>query len=417
MPRQSPDRRMFMAASAATLASVPAVHAAGSDTLKIGLVGCGGRGKGAAGDALTADKNTKLVALCDIFPDYLESAAGQLAKQFPGRADVPAEKRFSGFDGFKQVIDSDVDVVLLATPPGFRPEQLRYAVEKGKHVFAEKPLAVDAPGVRSVIESAKMAKDKGLMCASGFCYRYEPAKIETIQRIHDGAIGDVTALHVTYNTGEIWHRGDNEKWSEMEKQIRNWYYYTWLSGDHIVEQHCHNIDKACWVLKDEYPISATGLGGRQQRTDPKFGNIWDHFSIVYEYASGRKVFSSCRQMSGCVGDVNDHVFGSKGQAQLMKHSIDGAAGKWQYDGPTPSMYVEEHRAFFAGLRGGKPVNDMEKAAQSTLMAILGRQAAYTGKKITWKQMFDSKESLVPASMAWGPNPVPPAAVPGKTKFA
>ncbi|MGL4422949.1 MAG: Gfo/Idh/MocA family protein, partial [Gemmataceae bacterium] len=242
------DRRAFLATAAITPMAIPAVHAAGSDILKVGLIGCGGRGKGAAGDALKADKYTKLVALCDIFPDFLANAADQLRKSWGDRAAVPSDRQYSGFNGFKELIDSDVDVVLLCTPPGFRPEHLRYAVNKGKHVFAEKPLATDPTGVRSVIDSAAIAKQKNLLCASGFCFRHEQAKIETVYRIHQGMIGDVTTMHISYNTGPLWHRGRKEEWSEMEYQIRNWYYYSWLSGDHIVEQHCHNIDKACWVL-------------------------------------------------------------------------------------------------------------------------------------------------------------------------
>jgi myo-inositol 2-dehydrogenase / D-chiro-inositol 1-dehydrogenase len=378
----------------------------------------GGRGKGAAGNALKADKNVKLTALCDIFPDFLETAHSDLSRRHPGKVDVPPERRFTGFDGYKKLIDS-VDVVLMAAPPGFRPEHLRYAVEAGKHVFAEKPLAVDAPGVRSVLESAEVARKKNLLCASGFCFRYEFAKRETVKRIHGGQIGDVAAMHVSYNTGPIWHRGTKPEWSEMEYQIRNWYYYSWLSGDHLVEQHCHNIDKACWVLDGKLPVAATGVGGRQQRVDAKFGNIWDHFAVVYEYANGLKVFSNCRQLIGCPSNVSDQVFGTKGIAQLMDHRITGANGTWEYaENPAdPDMYNQEHVEFFASIRAGTPINDMASAANSTLMAILGRQAAYTGQRITWKQMAASAEKLTPTEYAWGPNPVPPVPVPGVTKFA
>jgi predicted dehydrogenase len=267
-----------------------------------------------------------------------------------------------------------------------------------------------------VIESAKLAKKKNLLCASGFCYRYEPAKQQTVKRIHDGQIGDVLAVHVSYNTGELWHRGRKPEWSEMEYQIRNWYYFTWLSGDFNVEQHCHSLDKASWVLGDQYPVAATGLVGRQVRTDPKFGNIYDHFAVVYEYANGVKVFSNCRQFPRCAGDVNDHAIGTKGSAQLMAHTVTAGGTTWEYDGPMPSMYVEEHKVFIASVRSGRPINDMAAAAKSTLMGILGRQAAYTGRRITWKQMLESKEDLFPKSLAWGPNPVPPVAMPGQTKF-
>ncbi|CAN5157377.1 Gfo/Idh/MocA family oxidoreductase [soil metagenome] len=422
------SRRTFLKTSVATVATSTLAAAApvakvigGDDTLKIGLVGCGGRGRGAAADAMQADPKTKIVAVCDVFPDVVQPAAAELSKRWKDRADI-GTRIYDGFDGYKKLIDEGgCDVVLLVTPPGFRPAQLDYAVKAGKHVFAEKPLAVDAAGVRSVIESAKLAKEKNLMCASGFCFRHDSRKMETVKRIKEGAIGDVVTMHVSYNTGLLWHRGDKPTWTPMEKQVRNWYYYTWLSGDHLVEQHCHNIDKAAWVM-GEYPIAATALGGRQMRTDPKWGNIWDHFAIVYEFSGGRKVFSQCRQMSNCHGDVSDHVFGTKGQAYLngtpeTEHTMTFADGKsWKYEGPYRDMYVQEHMDFYQALRAGKPFNDMEDAGKSTLMAIMGRQAAYTGKRITWKQMLDSKESLVPTELAWGEHPVPPVAVPGVTKF-
>ncbi len=404
------------AAATAALAVNSAVHAGGSDTIKIGLIGCGGRGRGAAGDAIKADPNTKITAVCDIFPEITKVVAEAMTKQFKDRADI-GERQFSGFDGYKQLIDSGVDLVLLATPPGFRPLHLDYAVKAGKHVFAEKPLAVDAPGVRSVLASAKLAKEKNLLCASGFCYRHDSRKIETVKRIHDGQIGDVSTMQVSYNTGPIWHRGDKDSWSPMEKQVRNWYYYSWLSGDHLVEQACHNIDKACWVMGD-YPIAATGLGGRQWRTDPKYGNIWDHFSLTFEYADGRRVFAQCRQMSNCHGDTSDHVWGSKGRAELMSHSIVADGKTWEYGaGPYRDMYVQEHADYIQSLRAGKPINDMDAAAKSTLMAILGRQAAYTGKRILWNRMLASKEQLTPDTYAWGGHDVPPVPVPGVTKFA
>jgi myo-inositol 2-dehydrogenase / D-chiro-inositol 1-dehydrogenase len=415
-----PSRRDFLqstAAGAAALSFAPAVHAAGKEELRIGLVGCGGRGRGAAADALQADPSVKLVALCDIFPEIAKLAGEELSKKWNDRADL-GQRLYSGFDGYKQLIDSGTcDMVLLASPPGFRPLHLDYAVKAGKHVFAEKPLAVDAPGVRSVIASAKLASEKNLLCASGFCYRHDARKIETVRRIKEGAIGSVVSMQVSYNTSFLWHRGDKPEWTPMEKQIRNWLYYTWLSGDHLVEQACHNIDKACWVM-GEYPVACTGLGGRQVRTDPKWGNIWDHFSLVYEYASGRRVFAQCRQIGNCQGDVSDHIWGTDGKAELMSHRIQKAShNEWEYTGDYRDMYVQEHVDFIQSIKAGKPINDMESAAQSTLMAILGRQAAYTGKRILWKQMLNSQESLSPANYAFGNNPVPPVAMPGQTKFA
>ena len=281
-PGTTPSRRTFLQSAAATAAASavlsPAAFAAGNETLRIGLVGCGGRGSGAAKEALHADPKVKLVAMCDVFMDRLEDSlavlTGKRNADIADKIDVPPERRFDGFDGYQKLLNSGVDVVLLCTPPGFRPQHLKAAIEAGKHVFCEKPVAVDAPGVRSVIETAKLAREKGLSLCSGFCYRYDYAKRETVKRIHGGMIGDVSAMHVTFLTGPLWFRKDRDRCdSDMEYQMRNWYYYTWLSGDFIVEQHCHNMDKAAWVFNGQFPVAATGVGGRTQRTDPKFGQI------------------------------------------------------------------------------------------------------------------------------------------------
>jgi predicted dehydrogenase len=417
------SRRRFLQSSIATAGTLTAAsqlqaHAAGSDTLRIGLVGCGGRGTGAAQNALAADANVKLVAMADAFPDRVEKSLAQiqrdLGNKFSEKVDVPHERRFAGFDAYKNVIDS-VDVVLLATPPGFRPMHLKAAVEAGKHIFCEKPMAVDGPGVRSVIQSAERAREKNINLVSGFCYRYEPSKRETVRRIHDGAIGDVVTIQANYLTGPIWHVERTPAMSDMEWQMRNWYYFTWLSGDHIVEQHVHNLDKAAWVLKDAYPVAATGLGGRQVRTDPKYGHIFDHHSVIFEYASGVRVYSHCRQMKGCAQDISDHVFGTQGKAELMKHTIDGPH-KWTYRGESVDMYQSEHNELFAAIRAGKTINDGSFMSKSTLMAILGRMATYTGKRVTWDQALNSQESLVPEKLDMAMSlPMPPVAMPGITK--
>src|SRR5262245_1006265 len=410
------------ATAAATATLLPGAFAAGNDTLKSALVGCGGRGTAAAREALQADKNVKLVAMCDVFMDRLEKSLGTLndAASIAGKIDVPKERQFDGFDGYKRVLESDVDVVLLATPPGFRPLHLAAAIKAGKHVFCEKPVAVDASGVKSVLETAKLAKEKNLSLCSGFCYRYDLAKRETVNRIHGGMIGDISAMHITFLTGTLWHRGNDPKWTPMEYQMRNWYYYTWLSGDFIVEQHCHNFDKANWVFRGEMPVSAMGVGGRQVRAQPKFGHIYDHFAVTLEYKSGAKLFSCCRQMDGCPGDVNDHIMGTKGSAQLMKHSIVTTDGKqWEFGSETQvkSMYQVEHDELFAGIRSGKFINDGESAAYSTLMAIMAREAAYTGRRITWKEMLASNQNLAPKEYAWGPIETPPVPMPGTYKMS
>jgi predicted dehydrogenase len=418
MPTPSASRRSFLKTSASTVAAGTllsrGVHAAGSDLLKIGLIGCGGRGSGAAVEACKADANVKLYAMADLFSDRLEEHLVAIKNKVAAKVDVPPERRFVGFDAYKKVIEC-CDVVLLCTTPHFRPMHLKAAVDAGKHIFCEKPLAVDATGVRSVIASAELAAKKGLNLVSGFCYRYDYGKRETIKRIHGGDIGDVVAMHVNYNTGPIWHRGQNSQWSEMEYQQRNWYYFTWLSGDFIVEQHIHNMDKAAWVMNGQMPVSCVGLGGRQQRTDARFGNIYDHFSIIFKYENGARLFSNCRQMVGCQNEVSDYIFGTKGIAELMGHTISGATS-WAYKGDIPSMYQVEHDELFKAIRSGKPINDGVAAAQSTLMGIMGRMAAYTGKEVTWKQAIASREDLRPANYDWGPGRNDPIAVPGRTKL-
>jgi myo-inositol 2-dehydrogenase / D-chiro-inositol 1-dehydrogenase len=417
-------RRQFVGASALSLAAgsllVPAVHAAGTDVLKIGLIGCGGRGTGAASQALRADPHVKLTALADVFEDRLDLSLRSLAKldDVSAKVDVPAERRFTGFDGYKQLIDSDVDVVLLVTPPGFRPIHYKYAVEKGKHIFMEKPHAVDATGIRSVLESVKKAKEKNLCVVSGFTYRYHAPKREMMKRIHDGMIGDVQVMHSTYLTGELWYRGHEDK-TPMEYQLRNWYYYTWLSGDFLVEQHIHNIDKINWVMQGQTPVAAQGMGGRQTRTDKKYGNIFDHFTVVYEYANGAKAFSQCRQVDKAFGSTHDYLYGTKGTAELMTHRITPHDGKsWKFSGNEnlSRAYQTEHDELFAAIRAGKVINDGETSALSSLMGIMGREAAYSGQRLTWEQMLKSKQDLMPEKLVFGDAPESRIAIPGKYKF-
>jgi predicted dehydrogenase len=390
-------------------------HAAGSDTLKIGLIGCGGRGGGAVGNAFAADSNIKLTALADAFADQLQAKLAQLKKEAPERVAVEPDHCFVGFDAYQKLLATDVDVVILATSPHFRPAHLKAAIASGKHVFCEKPVAVDAPGVRSVLETTEEARKKNLSIVSGLCYRYDPPKRELIQRVHDGAIGDIQAMQVSYNTGTLWHHGRNAAWSEMEYQMRNWLYFTWLSGDFNVEQHVHSLDKASWAMHDEPPLRATGLGGRQVRVEEPWGNIYDHFAVVYEYANGVKLFSQCRQMAGCSIDVSDHLIGSKGSAEMMRAEITGPQS-WHYHGPKANMYEEEHKALFAGIRSGNPLNNGVYMALSTMLAIMGRMASYTGQTLTWDQCLGSSENLSPAKYEWGPLAVPQVAKPGLTRF-
>jgi myo-inositol 2-dehydrogenase/D-chiro-inositol 1-dehydrogenase len=421
-PEPNTSRRDFLATSALAggLALAPSLFAGQNSALKVGLVGCGGRGTGAAKNTLLADSNVKLVAIADIYEDQIKRSLNQLQrnKEIAAQVDVKPEMCFTGFDAYKNVIDAS-DVVLLTTTPHFRPMHLKAAIDAGKHVFAEKPIAVDAPGVRSVIETAKKAKEKNLSLLVGFCYRWEFAKRETVKSIHNGAIGDVTAIHCNYITGDPGrYHAMKEPPETMEYQMKNWYYFTWTSGDHIVEQHCHNHDKAAWVLKGEYPASAYGLGGRQSRTDPKLGNIFDHHTVVYEYKSGARVVSMCRQFTapGLFNEVSDHIVGTKGSAELMKHTITSNGKVWEFDGQNSDMYDQEHIEFYQGIRGGNPINNGIEGAHSTLMSIMGRMATYTGQKISWKMAMESKEDLSPPKYEWGPLKYAPVAVPGKTKF-
>lgn len=401
---------------AASLVSPRSVHAAGSDVLKVGLIGCGGRGMGAAVNAMNAEENVKLTVLADAFPDQIAHARGVLAKQIGARFAVDNDHCFDGFDAYKKVMASDVDVVLLCTPPHFRPAQLRAAIEAGKHVFCEKPVAVDGPGVRHVLESSRLAKEKKLSLVSGLCWRYDLGVRETIQRIQDGAIGDIVAIQENYLTGTLWHRGRQPNWSEMEYQMRNWLYFTWLSGDHIVEQHIHSLDKAVWLNGDKAPVRCFGLGGRQVRTDKQWGNAYDHFAVCYEWDNNVKCFSYTRQMADCGNDVDDYILGSKGQAALLRHTIKGASD-WRYRGPKPSMYDVEHKELFAGIRSGNFINNGEYMCHSTLMSIMGREACYTGQTITSEQMLNSPVVLGPEKYEFGDIKIPEIAMPGVTKFA
>src|SRR5689334_6990462 len=317
------SRREFVKTASAAVAgsmllprsAMAAPRASDSNTLRIGLIGCGGRGTGAAVQALTADQNTVLVSMGDVFADRIQSSLDGLNKQFgdksADRIKVDAAQRFVGFDAYQKVIDSGVDVVILTTPPGFRPMHLKAAVAAGKHIFCEKPVAVDGPGVRSVFETVEEAKRKKLTLVSGLCWRYHYGHRDTFAKLHDGAIGDIMATYSRYNTGGLWMKTRKAEWSDMEWQVRNWLYFTWLSGDHIVEQAVHTLDKIAWVLGDKYPVKAYGLGGRQKRTDPTFGHIFDHHAVVYEWADGLRCFFYTRQQTGTFTETNDYIFGSE----------------------------------------------------------------------------------------------------------
>ena len=420
------SRRDFLktgsaASAGALLAAAPHVaRAAKNDkTLKIGLVGIGGRGSGAAAQAMNADDNVALTAIGDLFEDRIALRSRILKARGRSKYQVTPETTFTGFDAYKKVIDSGVDVVILTSPPNFRPQHLEYAVEKGVHCFLEKPVAVDAPGVRKVIELAKKAKEKKLGFMSGFCWRHHYPKQEIFGKILDGAVGEVNALYSTYNGGEIWKKPREEGWGDLEAQMRNWNAHLWLSGDSIVEQAVHCIDMMQWAMGDEAPTHAEGSGGRQVYDDPdKYGNIFDHFACVYQWENGARGYHFSRQQNGTVGGYEVEAFGSKGFASCKnRHAILGADDAWRYRGENNDMYQTEHNTLFASIREGKPFNDGEKAARSTMVAILGRIAAYTGQRISYEDALNSKEDLTPGHFDWDkplPAPLPP--VPGVTKF-
>ncbi len=430
---QPPNRRGFIATSAkiAAAGSIGAVslprlamgyHHGVNDTLKIGLVGCGGRGTGAVVNAAAADSNVQIVALADAFTDRMDSCLEELKTQrtdnnVPLNINVADDHKFSGFDCCEKLVASDVDVVLLATPPHFRPAHLRACVDANKHVFCEKPVGVDVPGVKSVLESCQIAAGKGLSVVSGLCWRYDTNVKEMVRRIQDGAIGEIRSIQENYLTGTLWHRGDNPKWSRMEYQLRNWLYYNWLSGDHIAEQHIHSLDKALWLMGDKPPTSCYGTGGRLVRTDPMWGNVYDHFSCVFEWDdSDVKTFSHCRQMADCFSDVDDYIVGTKGTAKILKGEINNADGKQNVKQPGAlDMYVSEHIELFKSIRAGQPINNGEYMSHSTLMALMGRDACYTGKRIKFEDYMKSEVRLGPDSYEWNDYEPDPVAKPG-TKF-
>ena len=422
----STSRRHFLKSSTAAAIAAPLIFtsrtraASPGDTLKVGLIGCGGRGTGAAGQALTADANVHLAAMGDVFEDRLQGSMKILRDAHPDKIRVTPDTTFTGLDAYQKVIDSGVDVVFLATPPGFRPMHLKAAIAAGKHVFCEKPMAVDAPGVRSVLASAAEARKRNLAIVAGFNWRYSAAEREMMKRIHDGDIGEPVSLQTTYFTGTLWSRERQPGWTDLEWQLRNWYYFTWLCGDHIVEQAVHSLDKMSWAMGEVPPAQCVAIGGRQVRTEPLFGHIYDHFGVVYEYENGARGYHLSRQQAGCANDYSDYFIGTKGKVTIRAFAPLTITGEkpWRRDRKgDPDMYVTEHAELYASIRNGRPINDGFRMAQSTLIAIMGRMATYTGQVVTWDQAMDSQEILMPEKLDWdAPLAVPPVAMPGRTKF-
>ncbi len=405
-------------------------HIQADDVIKIGLIGCGGRGTGAAVQAMSTKQNVRVVAMADAFRDRLDDSYKQIKSEMgtyeiaANRFDVPEDRKFTGFDGYKQVIALS-DVVILATPPGFRPMHFEAAVEAGKHVFMEKPLAVDGPGVRRILAAAEQAKAKKLNVVVGLQRHYQTVYQKWVDMLQNGAIGDILASRVYWNSEGVWVRPRKPEYTEMEYQMRNWYYFNWLCGDHINEQHIHNIDVGNWV-KQAYPVRASGMGGRQVRTGPEHGEIFDHHVLEFEYADGSRMFSQCRHIKGCPNLVTEAFHGTNGSAPkpgviltpsghvIMEHN----------DRKDPNPYQVEHDVLFEAIAKGEyKFEDATNGAKSTLTAIMGRMATYSGQVIEWDEALNSEVDLMPKRFAWDANPpvmpdengLYPIAVPGQTQ--
>jgi predicted dehydrogenase len=422
-------REVLKTASIASLATafsatggVYAAHAA--ETIRVGLIGCGGRGTGAALNCLEASPDTRIVAMGDLFSDRLESSLARLMDEGgPGRVEVNPEMTFNGFDAYEKVLATDVDLVILATPPVFRPAQLAAAIEAGKHVFMEKPVAVDPKGVRSIIKTSESAATKGLAIVAGTQRRHQAHYIEIMRRIHEGALGELLAGQCYWNMGALWVERAamnwanriTEDWSDMEWQVRNWLFTGWCSGDHIVEQHVHNLDVMNWAFQ-AHPVQCSGMGGRAARTDPMYGNIFDHFAVEYEYPNGARILSMCRQTAGASENVSERVVGTEGFS--FTDSSDGyikGMNPWENEEASPNPYVQEHADLIASIKAGTPLNEGRRVAESTLTAIMGRMSAYTGRALSWDWVMNASElDLTPKTLELGDRPPLVVPIPGLT---
>lgn len=406
----SVTRRNFVKGSATVAGGVmvgglpleSSAHVAGNGTLKIALIGCGGRGTGAAVQALSVKEDVELVAMADAFKDRLDTSYSNIVEKVEDkkRIKVPEKNKFVGFDGYKAATEL-ADVIILTTPPGFRPIHLEYAVNRDKHIFCEKPLATDAPGIRKVLEVNEIAKQKKLNIVVGLQRHYQTVYRELIKRIHDGQIGDVTSAQAYWNGGGVWVRPREAGQTEMEYQMRNWYYFNWLCGDHIVEQHIHNMDVINWI-KQDYPVKAQGMGGRQVRTGKEYGEIFDHHYVEFEYADGTIMNSQCRHIRNTWNKVFEAATGTKGRADSSGtiYDLDGNIVWKHRDRNDPNPYQVEHDELFASIVNGGVINDLENGAKSTMTAILGRMATYSGQMITWDDAINSDNKLVPDEFGW-----------------
>ena len=414
--------RREMLKSGLVLAAAPALlKSAPSKAIKVGLVGCGGRGTGAAAQALKADDYAELTAVADIDQERVDQCLNIIKQKSPDKMKVEPSKIFLGLDAYQKLLASDVDVVLLATPPGFRPAHLQACIEANKHVFCEKPVSTDAPGCRQVMEAVKLAKQKNLSLVSGFCWRYNNMIMETFDQLHNGAVGKLVNYYGTYYTGPVKPmppEGSRPSgMSDVEWQIRNWYNFVWTCGDGIVEQAIHTVDKVQWAMKDVPPLSCVAIGGRQIPNPG--GNIYDHFEANYLYPGGVRAAVVHRQITGCYNENADYIQGTEGTCTIGRGrtpKIEGAH-PWTFDGKQGDMYQLEHDALFAAIRKGQPINNGERMTLSTMVGIMGRMAAYTGEEVTWDQVVNSNWRYIPEKLEWDMKlPVEPMASPGQTKL-
>lgn len=404
-------RREFLKSSAALTGAAltgalpleRSVHAAGSDVIRIGLVGCGNRGMAAAINALNAGKDIRLVALADVFEEKLMPAREQLQKTRPGQVAVNAVNCFAGFDAYQQLIASDVDVVLIAPASHFIPAMLKLAVERNKHVFCEKPHGIDIPGVAVCRAAAEMARQKKLSLVSGLCWRYDTGVRETMKRVHDGAIGDIVAIQETYVSRPYYPRERRPGQNEMEFQIWNWYHFNWLSGDQTAQQLIHSLDKASWAMHDQPPQKVWGMGGRQTCLDPVFGDQFDHQAVIFEYANGVRLYGFTRDQPECYNNTSDIFIGTKGRCDLLAHRITGETN-WHYDQPKANMYDLEHRALFDAIRSGQPLNNGHYMCLSSELAVVAQMACYSGNMIGWEDALQSKRSFALPRYGWDVEP-------------
>jgi myo-inositol 2-dehydrogenase / D-chiro-inositol 1-dehydrogenase len=418
---RSTSRRDVLRAGALLAGAPRLLKPQTSKAIKVGLVGCGGRGTGAASQALKADDYSELTAVADIYQERIDDCLVQLSKSQSSKVKVDKSHQFVGLDAYQKLMASGVDVVLLATPPGFRPQHLRAAVEANKHVFCEKPIAVDAPGVRHVLETAKMAKDRKLSLVSGFCWRYSNYIQAAFEQLQKGAIGDIVSYYGTYYTSPVKPMPPESSrpagMSDTEWQIRNWYNFVWTGGDGLVEQAIHTADKIAWAFGDKPPISCVAVGGRNIPNNA--GNIYDHFEVNYLYPNNVRAFLGCRQIEGCYNENADYIAGNKGVLTIGRGPLPRIDGQnpWTFEGTKNDMYQAEHDVLFAAIRKGQAINDGERMATSTLLGIMGRMAAYTGQIVTWEQAMNSKEQIFPEKLDWkGALPIAPMARPGVTKL-